>query len=294
MFEYWLSVVHPLLVNPSSDKSCSFRIKSVVAAALLAGSAVYCIAHPANNRIPRIMANLIISPLPASKRNEYINVSKGLTNPENNATEEIFLNLQQFLCCMRAIFALLMILALLAACEQYQVVEDVKEAPVKEAPAEITDNGAPAEEPVIEETAEQEEPAKVKASLKPVLDQIKDMDLEDIDFKDNPVVVGDNAPAEDVISASNIALVTGSRTILSSEARNEDLIFVGSPCVNEKMAVLLDFFNEDLCDGYEYPMAFNGVIFQVNNNIFVWGKTSADTRKLSENIQDIDGNLVVI
>ena len=60
------------------------------------------------------------------------------------------------------------------------------------------------------------------------------------------------------------------------------------------MAELLPFFNKDLCDGYEYPLNFKGAIFQVDNNIFVWGKTPAYTRELSRNIQNIDSDLLVI
>jgi hypothetical protein len=132
--------------------------------------------------------------------------------------------------------------------------------------------------------------------------------LEDITLGDYPdfledvsLVVGDNATSTDVITATLISmyLVTkgiDAKTVLASEVSDyytNDLILIGSPCINQAIATLLQYTNETCKDiiSTQNNAVIKLLVFDTNEIIIISGYDNGDTKDASKMLTDERYNL---
>jgi len=135
---------------------------------------------------------------------------------------------------------------------------------------------------------------------------------------DGILVIGDKAPAEDVISILDIAEslkknkdnpVFVTQPLLDSEINNvksQNAILVGSPCISKRISELFPNFDPSKClNDYTYsgiPKG-KGVILLIENDgkiqIIVTGESQSNVRSASKILSDyqkhkLDGNLIMV
>src|SRR3989338_6551439 len=125
-------------------------------------------------------------------------------------------------------------------------------------------------------------------------DKLEDTTLYDYpSFLDDPIiVVGDDAPSTDVITATVIStyLITHditAETKLASEVTDltsDDLILIGNPCENAVIAELLHYDSES-CSGIVTDMnnaVIKLLVFENNEIIIITGYDNGDTKDASK------------
>jgi len=134
-------------------------------------------------------------------------------------------------------------------------------------------------------------------------DKLEDATLADYPefLNDVKLVVGDYATSTDVITATVIStyLVANDidvETILASELENfynDDLILIGSPCINQATAELLHY-DEDTCGDIvseQNNAVIKLLVFDNNEIILITGYNEGDTRDASAMLTDESYNL---
>ena len=135
---------------------------------------------------------------------------------------------------------------------------------------------------------------------------------------DGILVIGDKAPADDVISILDIAeslkknkgiSVIVTQPLLDSEVNNvksQNAILVGSPCMSKRISELFPNFDSSKClNDYTYSgiQKDKGVILLIENDgkiqIIVTGESQSNVRSASKILSDyqkynLDGNLIIV